>query len=305
MSIYAKGNHFAKIEAFYAVQLREHHMAQHTHARCEAMYVTAGSCIIEVEGELFRLRKRECVFLNQEVGHSLLVEEDEPCALLNLEFSVSDTSPGLSFQELKQDCPELTIFLRKEEPYIFLRDEQKLGFALKDLIDELEGRRTGNQAMIQLLFQRFLLELCRCPAISDGRSGAVHLNKAAAFIEEHFTEELNVAAIASTAGVHSAYLQTLFAKRFGCGMMAYVNKKRMDLAAFLLINSDRSVTDIAYASGLNSRQHFGYLFHKHFRMSPRQYRQLHQQLLLPDTGLAQRQAEADGSYRSVALQARR
>lgn len=303
MSIYAKGNDIARIEAFYAVQLREHHMAQHTHARCEVMYVTAGSCTIEVEGELFRLRKRECVFLDQEVRHSLLVEE-EPCALLNLEFSVSNSGSGLSFRELRDGCAEWTVFLQKEEPYAFLRDEQKLGFALKDLIDELEGRRSGSETMIHLLFQRFLLELCRCPAISGGRSGAVHLNKAAAFIEEHFAEELNVAAIASAAGVHSAYLQTLFAKRFGCGMMAYANKKRMDLAAFLLINSDRSVTDIAYASGLNSRQHFGYLFHKYFQMSPRQYRQLHQQLLLPDTGLAQRLAEADGSYRSITLHAR-
>ena len=73
-------------------------------------------------------------------------------------------------------------------------------------------------------------------------------------------------------GLNQAYLQTLFSTHFGCGVMAYANRLRIEKACFLLKNSELSITDIACETGYNSRQQFGYSFHRQMGKSPQQYR---------------------------------
>ncbi|MFQ7419873.1 MAG: helix-turn-helix domain-containing protein [Blautia massiliensis (ex Durand et al. 2017)] len=48
----------------------------------------------------------------------------------------------------------------------------------------------------------------------------------------------------------------------------------MEQAAFLLCNSTLHITDIAFSSGYNSRQHFAHTFEKFYHMSPSRYRSL-------------------------------
>ena len=57
----------------------------------------------------------------------------------------------------------------------------------------------------------------------------------------------------------------------------------MERAEFLLVNSSMKITDIAFSTGYNSRQHFGHTFEKYYGMSPLQYRKLHSRTLVPDT----------------------
>ena len=54
-------------------------------------------------------------------------------------------------------------------------------------------------------------------------------------------------------------------------------------AAFLLCNSTLHITDIAFSSGYNSRQHFAHTFEKFYHMSPSRYRSLHTRPLRSDT----------------------
>ena len=153
----------------------------------------------------------------------------------------------------------------------------------------------------RLLFFRFLIELSKCIRTDGSTAGLTYLKKAFRYIDEHMTEDIRVPDIAAFAGVNKSYLQSLFRSRLDTTVTDYINKKRLEQAAFLLTNSTANVTDIGFACGYNSRQHFGYTFEKYYGCSPRAYRQLHRTSLTPSTGNAQHVIEEDGSVRREIL----
>lgn len=299
MSIYNINNRYARPEAFYALNLTEFQMPPHSHNRCEIMYVVYGSCTVSVKEEMIALKKNQFIFLDQNVPHCLYIKSGIPCTILNLEFSCSPSpnEGGIDLSEMHIGSEAYRRFISSKEEFLVLNDNGKVGYAIKDLISELENKKSSDMFLLQLLFFRMLVEFSRSIGQGGHYPGSLHLRKAQRFINEHLYEELNVEMIAEIAGINHTYLQTLFSKQFNCGIIAYVNKLRMEHAAFLLNNSSMSITDVAFHLGFNSRQHFGYIFEKHYNMSPKQYRKLKGQNLKADTGGVQRYADETGQFK--------
>ena len=128
--------------------------------------------------------------------------------------------------------------------------------------------------MAYILFTRVLIELARCAQSSSNLNEIVYIKKARKFISENFEQDITVSMVANEVGINSAYLQTLFKKHYGCGIMTYTNKLRFDKSEFLLKNTKMSITDIAFKVGFNNRQNFGLAFTKAYSMSPNQFRKL-------------------------------
>lgn len=105
-----------------------------------------------------------------------------------------------------------------------------------------------------------LLELSRCLYQGQSTTGALYLKKACDYIRKNLTEELRIPEIARYAGINKSYLQSLFSRQMHCTITDYINRKRLEQAAFLLINSSLTITDIAFHTGYNSRQHFAATF---------------------------------------------
>ncbi|ACL75363.1 AraC family transcriptional regulator [Ruminiclostridium cellulolyticum] len=301
MSIYNINNRYARPEAFYALNLTEFHMPPHTHNRCEIMYVVSGNCVVSAKKEMITLKKNQFIFLDQNVSHCLYIKSGTPCTILNLEFLCSPNKGGIDLNEMLNNSETYRGFIDRKEDFLVLNDNGKVGYALKDLISELEKKKSSDQFLLRILFFRMLVEFTRNIGQDSHYLGSLHLRKAQKYINEHLYEDLNVEMIAEYTGINHSYLQTLFSKQFNCGIIAYVNKLRMEHAAFLLNNSNMSITDMAFHLGYNSRQHFGYIFEKHYNMSPQQYRKLKGQNIKADTGGGQWYADENGHFKNQVL----
>ena len=91
-----------------------------------------------------------------------------------------------------------------------------------------------------------LTELAFCARSSRSTQGIVYLKKALRYIDEHYLEDIDIPAISAYAGINKSYLQALFTEKNGCTINTYINRKRMEQAAFLLCNSTLRITDIAF-----------------------------------------------------------
>ena len=118
---------------------------------------------------------------------------------------------------------------------------------------------------------------------ADWQTADEVLKKALRYIDEHYLEDIDIPAISAYAGINKSYLQALFTEKNGCTINTYINRKRMEQASFLLCNSTLHITDIAFSSGYNSRQHFAHTFEKFYHMNPSRYRSLHTRPLRSDT----------------------
>jgi AraC-like DNA-binding protein len=101
---------------------------------------------------------------------------------------------------------------------------------------------------------------------------ARHLLRAKDLADARYFEPLSVAALARAAGLSPAYFSREFRRTFGESPHQYLLTRRLERAAALLRNTDRSVTEICFAVGLTSVGSFITSFRRVYGVAPLSYR---------------------------------
>lgn len=87
------------------------------------------------------------------------------------------------------------------------------------------------------------------------------------------TADLSLKHIASLMNVNASYLSAAFKKECGETLTEYVNRKRMETAAFILSHSDKQIQSVAEECGILDANYFIKLFKKQYGMTPTGYRE--------------------------------
>ncbi len=99
-----------------------------------------------------------------------------------------------------------------------------------------------------------------------------HLLRAKDLADARYFERLTVDDLARTAGLSRAHFSRAFRRAFGESPHAYLLTRRLERAAALLRNTDRSVAEICFSVGLQSVGSFTSSFTKTFGVPPQRYR---------------------------------
>jgi AraC-like DNA-binding protein len=101
---------------------------------------------------------------------------------------------------------------------------------------------------------------------------ARHLLRAKDLADARYFEPLDVDDLAGAAGLSRAHFSREFRRAFGESPHAYLLTRRMERAAALLRNTDRSVADICFSVGLQSVGSFTTTFKRTYGVTPTAYR---------------------------------
>ena len=83
------------------------------------------------------------------------------------------------------------------------------------------------------------------------------LERIRAYIRDHYAEEMNMAELAKRAGFSKFHFQRVFRETFGETLRDYIKRIRLEKSAYRLMASENcTMTDVAYACGFSSSQHF-------------------------------------------------
>jgi AraC-like DNA-binding protein len=102
-----------------------------------------------------------------------------------------------------------------------------------------------------------------------------HLLRAKDLIDARYRERLDVPTLARAARLSPAHFTREFRRTFGETPHHYLQARRLERAAALLRNTDRSVAEICFAVGLQSVGSFTTSFGRIFGASPTAYRAAH------------------------------
>jgi two-component system response regulator YesN len=98
------------------------------------------------------------------------------------------------------------------------------------------------------------------------------LQKAKAYIQEHFAEPITVQTVADHVFLSPEWLSTLFKKNAGMTFLDYVTHLRMEKAKALLQDVSLKIYQISSEVGYRDTVYFSKLFRKKFGCTPKEYR---------------------------------
>ncbi len=104
---------------------------------------------------------------------------------------------------------------------------------------------------------------------------ARHLLRARDLADARYRDPLDVAALARAAHLSPAHFSREFRRTFGETPHQYLLTRRLERAAALLRNTDRSVADVCFTVGLQSVGSFTTSFGRAYGLSPTAYREAH------------------------------
>ncbi len=96
----------------------------------------------------------------------------------------------------------------------------------------------------------------------------LRLREIISYINKNLKEDLNAKTLSSRFYISKGYLESFFKKRTGVTLNGYIRKLRLEAAQELLINTDKSVTDICEEVGFNSIPTFFRVFKNAYGESP-------------------------------------
>lgn len=92
------------------------------------------------------------------------------------------------------------------------------------------------------------------------------------FIDQNLASDVSLQSIADHVYLHPVYVSKIYKLETGDNLSDYVNRVRMDKAAYLLKNGQDKIYEIATQLGYQRPHSFNHAFKKHYGMTPQEYR---------------------------------
>lgn len=98
------------------------------------------------------------------------------------------------------------------------------------------------------------------------------------YISKHLYENITLSAIADFLGLSKKYLSGLFSKSLGITLTEYIQKQKIEEAKFLLTSTNYSIVYICELLKFHDQSHFTKIFKKITGLTPKKYKNSHDNL---------------------------
>jgi AraC family transcriptional regulator len=143
----------------------------------------------------------------------------------------------------------------------------------KRICSELRSPDSLSSIVLEAMANELLVYSARSLDKSD--KPPAWLKTAHELIKDGCSESIRIAEIAATVGVHPLHLARTFRRFFNCSPGEYLRKSRIELASNLLLNSRKTLAEIALISGYADQSQFTHSFKQSTGITPAKFRQAH------------------------------
>lgn len=110
------------------------------------------------------------------------------------------------------------------------------------------------------------------PSVNLSQKDFYHVDRAREILQREFTNPPSVQMLARTLGVSATKLKSIFKAATANTLQGYLQRVRMEHAAFLLLQQELSVGQVAAEVGYEHQANFTHAFKRYFGYSPKQIR---------------------------------
>lgn len=250
----------------------------HWHKDLEFILIKKGNMTYNVNGELIELSEGNGIMVNSRQLHYGFSPEHRECDFICVLLSPELLSGNEWFyQNYIEPVIENTqypyLYLGKEEwsrsilekldkLYSFFTVQLEQGLPYFELIDEF-------LSIMKMLYENLDVKNYGKTKASNELTS---LKSMMTYIEEHFTQRITLENIASSGNCCKSRCSLLFKKYLRETPMTYTIRLRLRKSLAALLESDKSITEIAYEYGFCGVSYYCETFQKYYGTSPLRYR---------------------------------
>mgnify|MGYP005777746277 CR=1 FL=1 len=240
----------------------------HLHSQVELIIVEKGSAVAVVDGRKFAMEEGSGILICPHIVHEIYSDDKDSLTcvfIFGTEF-ISECkaffeSNSVHFVRLdKNSCPD------------FAKDQIKY---LVDFAHNYSIGRTVVKGMLTVLLSGIM------PAYSGvefekfkERSNNYEIcRRLLLYIDSNISSDLSLETISKALNIVPSYVSTVFSRNFKTSLNSYISKKRISVAKSLLMDSHKSITEIAFESGFSSIRSFNRRFKESEGLTPSDFRE--------------------------------
>lgn len=254
-----------------------HYVPWHWHREIEFGYVLNGNMVIEYTGHKVNLSPGDGFFINSNELHAMRPLNDGSCETVNIVFSAEVIAGAPhSIYENKYVLP---LMANREVAVVPLFQTEAWQKSLLSLLKKAFLDYTGAGCGYELLTRNhlssawlLLFEKSGHPALADRRAHNIHMKKALTFIHKNYMQPVSLKDIAQSANMSARSCCRYFQKQLGMTPFAYLLEYRIKIAAELLLNTDKPVTEICFETGFHDASYFTKTFRELTGYTPTSFR---------------------------------
>ncbi len=234
----------------------------HSHTFSEIFFVTKGSGRLRCGKSTLPLLQNDLVVINPNTDHAEFSQEEDPLQyiVLGIDGIIFSASYGQN----------------TSDALYFLREAQSIGAYMRLLLDEVQTKAADYESVCRNLIHIIISLLHRQQNVTISSYSPSYLLPFCAtvkdYIDRHFKEDLDLAALAKVAGQNKYYLVHAFSETYGMSPMKYLMKRKIDEALCLLSDTTLPIYVISGILGFSSSSHFAQAFRKVTNETPNSYR---------------------------------
>ena len=187
------------------------------------------------------------------------------------------------FREIREQYIQAAWFLKNNDIHsLLLQSNPELDYLHNNIWKKIEKRNTSHlqiDEMVIELLERIINILTNSkpvPAVPDSLK-QFHLRtveNARAYIFENFSNNISLQQLAQHCLISPFHFSRIFKTIMNISPHQYLAEVRLNHAKVLLSTTDQSVTDVAFACGFNSVEHFATAYRQRFSINPSAQRKL-------------------------------
>lgn len=255
----------------------------HFHPEYELTYIVNGNGSRFVGDSIARFGPGDLVLIGADLPH---VWRNDAPAKVRAEYAHSvvvqfdEDSFGKGFLERPELQQAVKLLVKSRRGIEFSQRTSALAKSLLLAMNDLAGlpRLIRLLELLDLLANAGNFKLLPSPGFSpelDPFAGE-RINAAHQYVFRNFTGRIDHEAMARNAGMSASAFSRYFRRLTGRTVSETVNEVRIGHARRMLIETDRTISEVAYASGFESLSNFNRRFRDISGISPREFRQQHQ-----------------------------
>lgn len=232
-------------------------MQMHWHKDFEIIRVTKGVLELKLNESSLTLSENQSIFIPGGIIHS---GNPKYCRYECLVFS-----PSILYNI--KNCRSL-IKTYMQEPVLY-QNNSNIDF----VFEEMQNKNLGFE--LNVIGKLYLLA---GDIVKRGESYAVAPNEkieriksAMLMIEENYSSKITLEDLADSCRLSPNYFSKYFKEVVGQTPFEYITVYRIENACEMLLEENRSITDVCYSCGFNDLSYFIHVFKKYKGMSPKAY----------------------------------